>query len=149
VDVLRLLTITALGAVELWAAIPAGLALKANPVVVGVAAAVWAMLGVLVVVVLGEHLLARPYGHAEGFATDFCCFMAGPSMGEESTPACRKPTLGEKCSRGILFSHPQVGDDKMEKTLNLSSSRPWGGEAGRAHSGSGGRSFVIPAIDRQ
>ena len=60
-DVLRLLTIIALGAVELWAAIPAGLALKANPVVVGVAAAVGAMLGVLVVVLLGEpvrHWLA-------------------------------------------------------------------------------------------
>ena len=55
-DVLRLLTIIALGAVELWAAIPAGLALKASPVVVGVAAAVGAMLGVLVVVVLGEHV---------------------------------------------------------------------------------------------
>jgi len=61
VDVLRLLTIIALGAVELWAAIPAGLALKANPVVVGVAAAGGAMLGVLVVVLLGEpvrHWLA-------------------------------------------------------------------------------------------
>lgn len=55
-DVLRLLTIIALGAVELWAAIPAGLALKANPVVVGVAAAGGAMLGVLVVVLLGEHV---------------------------------------------------------------------------------------------
>ena len=55
-DVLRLLTIIALGAVELWAAIPAGLALKATPVVVGVAAAGGAMLGVLVVVLLGEHV---------------------------------------------------------------------------------------------
>ena len=55
-DTVRLLTIIALGAVELWAAIPAGLALKASPVVVGVAAAVGAMLGVLVVVVLGEHV---------------------------------------------------------------------------------------------
>ena len=52
----RLLTIFALGAVELWAAIPAGLALKANPVVVGVSAAVGAMAGVLVVVLLGEHV---------------------------------------------------------------------------------------------
>jgi hypothetical protein len=31
-----------------------------------------------------------------------------------------------------LFSHPQVDDEKMEKTLNLASSRPWGGEAARA-----------------
>ena len=55
-DTVRLLTIIALGAVELWAAIPDGLALKANPLVVGVAAAVGAMLGVLVVVGLGEHV---------------------------------------------------------------------------------------------
>jgi len=34
--------IFALGAVELWAAIAAGLALKANPVVLGVSAAVGA-----------------------------------------------------------------------------------------------------------
>jgi hypothetical protein len=71
----------------------------------------------------------RPYGRAEGFAVDFCCFMAGASMGEESTTACRKLTLGTKCSRGILFSHARVSDDKMEKTLNLVSSCPWGGEA--------------------
>ena len=71
---------------------------------------------------------ARPYGHAEGFAADFCCFMAGSFLGEESTRACRKLTLGAKCSHGIFSSHPQVGDDKMEKTLNLVSSRPWGGE---------------------
>ena len=38
----------------------------------------------------------RHYGHAEGFAVDFCCFMAGSSMGEESTRACRKLTLGAK-----------------------------------------------------
>jgi hypothetical protein len=83
-----------------------------------------------------EAFEARPYGHAEGFAADFCCFMAGSSMGEESTPACRKLTLGAKCSSGILFSYAQVGDDNMEKTLNRVSSRPWGGEVARAHSAS-------------
>ena len=38
----------------------------------------------------------RPYGRAEGFAVDFCCFMARASMGEKSTRACRKLTLGAK-----------------------------------------------------
>jgi membrane protein YqaA with SNARE-associated domain len=56
VDTAKLLTIFALGALELWAAIPAGLALKANPVLVGVVAAAGAMLGVLVVVLLGERV---------------------------------------------------------------------------------------------
>ena len=55
-DIARLLTVFALGAFELWAAIPAGLALKGNPVLVGVAAAAGAMMGALVVVVLGERL---------------------------------------------------------------------------------------------
>jgi membrane protein YqaA with SNARE-associated domain len=55
-DTARLLTIFALGALELWAAIPAGLALKVNPVLVGVGAAAGAMLGVLVVVLLGERV---------------------------------------------------------------------------------------------
>lgn len=90
------------------------------------------MRGLSVSRAITEASEARPYGHAEGFAADFCCFMAGASTGEESTPACRKLTLGAECSRDILFSHPQVDDDKMEKTLNLVSSRPWGGEAARA-----------------
>ncbi len=55
-DLAKLVAVFALGAVELWAAIPAGLALNASPVVVGVVAAAGAMLGVLVVVVLGERV---------------------------------------------------------------------------------------------
>jgi len=66
VDTAKLLTIFALGAIELWAAIPAGLALKANPVVVGVFAAVGAMGGVLVVVLLGEHLRKWLAGRQRG-----------------------------------------------------------------------------------
>ena len=58
----------------------------------------------------------RPYGRAEGFAVDFCCFMAGAPMGEESTRACRKLTLGAKGSRFILVSQVQVADEKREKT---------------------------------
>jgi membrane protein YqaA with SNARE-associated domain len=54
VDLAKLVTVFALGAVELWAAIPAGLALHVSPVLVAVVAAAGAMLGVLVVVVLGR-----------------------------------------------------------------------------------------------
>ena len=55
-DFVKLLSVFALGAVELWAAIPAGLALNASPVLVGVVAAAGAIFGVLVVVVLGERV---------------------------------------------------------------------------------------------
>lgn len=55
-DFAKLLSVFALGAVELWAAIPAGLALNASPVLVGVVAAAGAMFGVLVVVLLGERV---------------------------------------------------------------------------------------------
>jgi len=56
VDLAKLLSVFALGAVELWAAIPAGLALDVSPLLVGVVAAAGAMLGVLVVVLLGERV---------------------------------------------------------------------------------------------
>lgn len=55
-DLVKLLSVFALGAVELWAAIPAGLALNASPVLVGVVEAAGAMFGVLVVVLLGERV---------------------------------------------------------------------------------------------
>jgi hypothetical protein len=42
--------------------------------------------------------------------------MAGASMGEESTHACRKLSLGAKCSRFNLISQVQVADEKREKT---------------------------------
>ena len=54
--VIKLLTILGLGAVELWAAVPAGLALQLHPVAVAVTAAIGAMLGTMVVVLLGERM---------------------------------------------------------------------------------------------
>ncbi len=53
-------------------------------------------------------------------------------MGEESTRACRKLTLGAKYNESLLIS--QVGDQEMEKTSNPFSSRPWGAAAVLAHS---------------
>jgi len=50
------LTVFFLGAIELWAAIPAGLALKLHPLATGIAAAIGAMVGALVVVLLGERV---------------------------------------------------------------------------------------------
>jgi len=63
--VVKLLTVLGLGAVELWAAIPTGLALRLHPVSVGITAATGATLGALVVVLLGERVrnwLAQRYG---------------------------------------------------------------------------------------
>lgn len=54
--VLKLLTILGLGVIALWAAIPAGLALQVHPVAVGITAAIGAMLGALIVVLLGERV---------------------------------------------------------------------------------------------
>jgi len=55
----KLLTVLGLGAVKLWAAIPAGLALRPHPLGVGIAAAIGAILGVLVVLMLGEQVRTR------------------------------------------------------------------------------------------
>lgn len=54
--VIKLLSVLGLGAIELWAAIPAGLALHFHPVVVGATAAAGAVLGALVVTLLGERV---------------------------------------------------------------------------------------------
>ena len=54
--VLRLLTVFGLGAIELWAAFPAGLALGLSPLVVGVTAGAGALAGVVVIVYPGERL---------------------------------------------------------------------------------------------
>ena len=53
--VIKLLTVLVLSAFELWAAIPAGFALQLHPVLVGVTAAIGAMLGAMVVILLGER----------------------------------------------------------------------------------------------
>lgn len=66
--VLKLLTILSLGVIALWAAIPAGLALQVHPIAVGITAAMGAMLGALVVVLLGERVrtwLAQRHGRKE------------------------------------------------------------------------------------
>lgn len=56
-------TVFILGAVELWAAIPAGFALGLPPAVTAIAAAMGAITGVLVIVLIGDRartwLLAR------------------------------------------------------------------------------------------
>lgn len=54
--VAKLLSVFALAAIELWAAIPAGLALRLHPVVVGVTSAAGAISGTLAVALLGARL---------------------------------------------------------------------------------------------
>src|SRR5574337_1526636 len=54
----RILTVVGLGAVELWAAIPAGFALGLHPSVPAASAATGAIVAVLGVVVLGERARA-------------------------------------------------------------------------------------------
>lgn len=53
---IKLLTVLGLGAVSLWAAIPAGLALQLGALVTGITSAIGAILGVLVILVLGERI---------------------------------------------------------------------------------------------
>jgi len=55
-EILKLLSVVALAAIELWAAIPAGLALGLNPFLVGLGAAVGAIMCTFVVVLVGERL---------------------------------------------------------------------------------------------
>jgi len=54
--IIKLLTVFALGAIELWAAIPAGFLLQLHPLETGMVAATGAILGVLVVLKLGESI---------------------------------------------------------------------------------------------
>jgi membrane protein YqaA with SNARE-associated domain len=63
--VIMLLTVLGLSVIELWAAIPAGLALQLHPLLVGATAALGASLGALLIVVLGGRLrsfLLRRHG---------------------------------------------------------------------------------------
>lgn len=55
-EILKVLSVIALAAMELWAAIPAGFALGLNPFLIGSGAAVGAIMGTLFVVVAGERL---------------------------------------------------------------------------------------------
>ncbi len=54
-EIMNLLMVLGLGVIELWGAIPAGLALRLPPPIVGVTAATGAMLGALIVVLLGKR----------------------------------------------------------------------------------------------
>jgi hypothetical protein len=57
-DLLSLLAVFGLGAVELWAAVPAGLALRLHPLTIGATATLGALVGILVVGLLGERVRA-------------------------------------------------------------------------------------------
>lgn len=66
---IKLLMVLGLGAIELWAAIPTGLALQLHPLITGIVAAIGAMMGALVVLMLGERirtwLVRRHNGESE------------------------------------------------------------------------------------
>ncbi len=49
-EIMKLLTVFGLGMIELWAAIPTALALQLHPVMTGLAAALGAMTGIVLVV---------------------------------------------------------------------------------------------------
>lgn len=55
-ELLSLLAVLGLGAVELWAAVPAGLALRLHPLVIGCTAALGAVLGILAMGLMGERV---------------------------------------------------------------------------------------------
>ncbi len=68
---IKILTVFALGIVELWAAIPAGLALQLHPVLTGGAAALGGITGAVIVSTLGERvrtwlLRGQSRGRSEG-----------------------------------------------------------------------------------
>ena len=56
---IKLLTVLVLGAVELWVAVPAGFALNLSPSVTAITAASGAVLGLLVILTLGERIRSR------------------------------------------------------------------------------------------
>ena len=54
--VAKFITVTGLGIIELWAAIPAGTALKLHPLLNGLAAGLGAIIGALLVIIVGDRL---------------------------------------------------------------------------------------------
>ena len=54
--VAKFITVTGLGIFELWAAIPAGTALKLHPLLNGLAAGLGAIIGALLVIIIGDRL---------------------------------------------------------------------------------------------
>jgi hypothetical protein len=66
---LSLLVVFGLGTVEIWAAVPAGLALQVHPAVISITAALGAIVGILAVVLTGDRVrtwLLQRYGGARG-----------------------------------------------------------------------------------
>lgn len=55
-ELLSLLAVLGLGAVELWAAVPVGLALRLHPVAIGCTAALGAVLGIVAMGLMGERV---------------------------------------------------------------------------------------------
>jgi len=53
--IFKILFVTGLGAVELWAAIPAGLAINLHPLITGIASAVGSIIGALLVILIGAR----------------------------------------------------------------------------------------------
>ena len=53
---LKFITVTGLGVLELWVAIPAGTALKLHPLLNGMASALGPIIGVLLIIFFGNHL---------------------------------------------------------------------------------------------
>ncbi len=56
---IKLLTVFALGTVELWVAIPTGIALRLHPAETGITAATGALLSVLFILILGERIRTK------------------------------------------------------------------------------------------
>lgn len=54
--ILKFVTVAGLGIIELWAAIPAGLALGLHPVLTGIASALGSIVALVLVVILGERI---------------------------------------------------------------------------------------------
>ena len=54
--VAKFIMVTGLGIIELWAAIPAGTALKLHPLLNGLASGLGAIIGALLVIIIGDRL---------------------------------------------------------------------------------------------
>lgn len=54
--IIKILMVTGLGIFELWAAIPAGLAVNLHPLLTGIASALGSMLGVMLIIIIGDRL---------------------------------------------------------------------------------------------
>lgn len=53
---IKFITVIGLGIVELWVAIPAGIALNLHPLLNGIASALGSIIGAILVIYFGEHL---------------------------------------------------------------------------------------------